>query len=61
MEPTLTIIVRSTGAVEVNGPVDNKMLCYSMLEMARDAIKDHHDQQAKSPIIRPALGLMPHG
>ena len=33
----------TNGNVNVNGPIDNKGLCYLMLECARDAIKDHVD------------------
>ena len=29
----------SVSGVKVGGPVDNKMLCYGMLEMAKDAIR----------------------
>lgn len=38
-----------TGNVNVSGPVENKGLCYGMLEMARDAIKDFKP----SPIVKP--------
>jgi len=31
----------NTGAVNVNGPITNRGMCYLMLEMARDAIKDY--------------------
>ena len=27
--------------VKVSGPINEKMMCYGMLEMARDAIKDY--------------------
>jgi hypothetical protein len=33
-----------TGQVNVEGPIDNKGVCYLMLENARDAIKDHCDR-----------------
>lgn len=41
---TLTITYDDqTGNVNVNGPVENKGMCYLMLECARDAVKDHGD------------------
>lgn len=40
----------------VTGPVDNKMACYAMLEMARDAIKDHHAAIAANKIVAPTNG-----
>ena len=33
-----------TGDINVNGPVNNKGLCYLMLECARDAVKDSVDK-----------------
>jgi hypothetical protein len=44
----------ATKQVQVSGPINDKMLAYSMLEMARDAIKDHIDAQ-KQPTIVPAV------
>jgi hypothetical protein len=55
-----------TGAVNVNGPIGNKGLCYLMLECARDAVKDHVDRNVPiavplggkvEEIIRNGLGL----
>ena len=34
----------ATGNVNVNGPINNKGICYLMLECARDAIKDCVDR-----------------
>jgi hypothetical protein len=45
----------TTGNVNVNGPVNNKGLCYLMLECARDAVKDHIDNAQKVSV--PANGL----
>lgn len=35
--------------VTATGPIENKVLCYGMLESARDAIKDFTDKQAAGP------------
>jgi hypothetical protein len=41
-----------SGNMNVNGPVQNKGLCYLMLECARDAVKDHVDKN--QPVAVPA-------
>jgi hypothetical protein len=52
--PKLVISLRPDGSVEALGPLGDKMLCYALLEMARDAIRDHC-KAAESPIIKPDL------
>ncbi len=47
----LTITATSDGQVQVSGPLDNKLLCYGLLEIARQQVQAF----ATSPIIRPAL------
>ena len=46
----------TSGNVNVNGPINNKGLCYMMLECARDAIKDAIDKAQSGPILAPANG-----
>lgn len=55
---TLTITQTADGTVSVNGPIQNRPLCYAMLELARDCIKDFNDRAAKSPIV-PASVMPP--
>lgn len=54
---TLTITMTPQGQVMVNGPIENKLLCYGLLECARDAIKDYADKAQEHggliPITRP--------
>ena len=38
--------------VSVNGPIQDKMLCYAMLELAKDAIREFADVQAKQ-LVKP--------
>ena len=47
-----------TGAINVNGPVMNKMLCYGLLQCARDAIKDNVDKQQQN-VVLPAPEFAP--
>lgn len=37
----LLIVLMPDGTIGVNGPLENKVLCYGLLESARDAIKDY--------------------
>jgi hypothetical protein len=39
---TMTIRVHDDGTVSLSGPLDNKTLCYGLLEAAKDAVRDHH-------------------
>ena len=49
---TLTITFNPNGSVGVHGPIADKAICYSMLEMARDAIFEMHLKKSmKEPII----------
>lgn len=52
----LIIRITAEGKCEVSGPINDKFVCYAMLESARDAIKEYADSQAKSAII-PANGV----
>jgi hypothetical protein len=52
---TLTISFDQTsGAIGVNAPVQNIMLCYGMLEMARQTIQNFAAEAAKERRILPA-------
>jgi len=61
---TLTIILDDAGSVQVGGDqLQNKMLCYGLLELAKEAIQIMHTQAAKS-IVAPSPGdvaLLSHG
>ena len=49
---TLTITRTPDGTVEVGGPLNDLGVCYALLELARDAIKAHYDQQQRSGLVR---------
>jgi hypothetical protein len=38
----LKITMSDEGAISVLGPIENKVLAYGMLEMAKKVIKEHH-------------------
>ena len=54
----LTIELMSDGSISVNGPINNTLLCYGLLESAKDAIRDHvkRVQEAKQ-IAVPMLSI----
>lgn len=48
-----------TSQIGVSGPINDKTLCYGMLESAKDAIREHCAKSASGIIAAPAgaLGL----
>ncbi len=55
--PKLSIELLPDGNITINGPIDNKLLCYGMLESAKDAIREYVAKKNESQILRPALNL----
>ena len=51
---TMTITVDSLGNVQCNGPIQNRMLCYGMLEIARDIVWDYAQQAANRKVQPPS-------
>jgi hypothetical protein len=47
----LRIFVTENGQVSVSGPIHDKGTCYALLELARDAIKEHVDKMNRSAIV----------
>ena len=43
------------GRVAVTGPVENAILCYGLLEMARQAVYEYHNRKSEGTRIMPAL------
>jgi hypothetical protein len=56
LQPQLELTVRmdNTGRISITGPLENKILCYGLLEAARDAIHAAGDQ----PKIVPVSGII---
>ena len=55
-EVRLTIVLNMHGNIGIEGPINNKILCYGMLEAAKDAIKAYEARQQR---IVPAMQLPP--
>ncbi len=57
----LTITLSPNGGVQVHGPIDNAMLCYGLLEVAKDVIRMHVQKKAASAIVLPRIVLPGNG
>ena len=51
------LLDQSTGAVTVNGPVDNALFCYGLLECARQSIQHYTEGKVSGNRIVPANTL----
>ena len=56
MPVELRIVMTDEGQVQVNGPLQNKIMCYGLLMTAMDAIRDTHD--ANRRLVQP-VSLVP--
>jgi hypothetical protein len=54
---TLTIVMDETGNIQVNGPLTNKVLCYGLLELAKESVSEWHRTNAR--LVQPAAGPLP--
>lgn len=50
-KPRLIIELEPNGQVVVNGPIQNKLLCYGLLEAAKDAIKEYKPEEEKRIVV----------
>ena len=53
---TLSITFEPNGKLTVNGPIDNKVLCYGILELARDVIQQRAKITLPTPVEAARLG-----
>jgi hypothetical protein len=42
---TLSIVIEEDGRIGVNGPIQDKILCYGLLEVGRQAIQAYNPEQ----------------
>lgn len=63
--PEIKLVITTTpeGAVTVEGPIDQPILCYGLLGVAHDVIRDHCERKARTaePLVKPAFGMVPAG
>ncbi len=54
--PVALMVTYHRGQIGVKGPIDNPLLCYGLLESAKDAIRQHAQEKRDSRIaIAPFL------
>lgn len=53
MPAQLVITLDDQGKLGLQGPINNKLLCYGLLELAKDAIVSHHAEQDKR-VVQPS-------
>jgi hypothetical protein len=56
-EIVLTVILSPSKGVAVQGPIQDKLFCLGMLELAKKAVLDY----VPSSIIKPDLQIVPKG
>ena len=57
----LAITLSPNGQVSVTGPIDNAMLCYGLLEVAKDVVRTHVQKKAESGIVIPRIVMPRNG
>lgn len=53
----LEIMLNDNGHVTVNGPIHDRVLCYGLMAVAHDSIKDYNEQlkqQAQTRVLTPS-------
>lgn len=45
----IVITLTAEGQFKATGPFDNKLLCYGLLDMCRDAVQKHDSQRRVEP------------
>lgn len=54
----LIITVSNGGEIRVHGPIHDKILCFGLLEIAKDIVRTYKPEE-QSNIVMPNLTLMP--
>lgn len=52
------IQIDDAGRCNVNGPIENKILCYGILDVAKEAVAEYHRKKAEN-LIQPASLIVP--
>lgn len=53
----MVIVLLEDGSVQVQGPLENRVLCYGLLSMANEAIFKHGNSGDKNRIVAPPPGM----
>jgi hypothetical protein len=55
----ITVRMVSNGQIQVNGPLQDSVLCYGLLEAAKDVIRRMQDQRNSDPAMIQVPTLVP--
>jgi hypothetical protein len=55
---SITITLNSAGQMSINGPLENRMLCYGLLDMAKDLVYETYKASTER-LVQPASSLLP--
>ena len=61
MPVKIEIVMTDDGQIGFRGPVENKILCYGLLEVARDIISAHGIEKSQVQLVVPQVSLPPLG
>jgi len=48
---TLAITIDEKGQIQVTGPIENKLLCYGLLEIAKDVVHEHCERISNQRVV----------
>jgi hypothetical protein len=54
----LKIALDETGQIAISGPIENEIVCYYLLEKARQAVQNHHTKALR--LVQPATLVPPN-
>lgn len=60
-QPVQVVITMGPNGVNVQGPLNDKLLCYGLLEVARDMIQSHKPEQPGIVIASRIPAMVPNG
>ena len=49
MDEKTIVITLGPNGLSVTGPLDDKVVCYGMLDAAKDIVQEHHIKKAQAP------------
>ena len=57
-ELRLTVVIDGEGRVGIEGPLNNKILCYGLLQAGMDAVRNHKQAPTVQPVTGAAAGVV---
>jgi hypothetical protein len=57
----LLITMEDSGQVRVDGPIGNKVLCFGLLEIAKEAVREYAEKNQKLVVPVSGMTVVPNG